>query len=227
MNPEITMKLYSETFHFLSDLKNNNQRDWFNDHKDTYLKVKDSLEEFAEGLIQELVLFDPYVKGLSGKKSVMRIYRDVRFSSDKSPYKTNLGASFHNPNHKGNFPGYFLSVGPNESFLAGGYWMPEAPVLKGIRQEMDYNQEKFLKIVDSKLFKETFGGLGQESKLKTLPKGYSEDHPLIEYLKLKSFTVSHSIPDQDFFSDKAFHTIVEGMKAMLPFIQFLREVQPV
>jgi uncharacterized protein (TIGR02453 family) len=220
------MKLHPETFRFLKDLKENNQRDWFNGHKDLFLKIKEDLETYVDALIQDFLPFEPSIQGLTGKKSVMRIYRDVRFSLDKSPYKVNFGASFHDPNRKGNFPGYFLSIGPESSFLAGGYWMPDPTILKSIRQEIDYNPEKFQSILSQRSFKEFFGELGQESKLKSSPKGYSDQHPLIEILKLRSFTASFPIGDLGLLDGKAYPIILEGLKALIPLIQFLREVGP-
>lgn len=218
------MILHSETFNFLRDLKENNNRDWFNAHKDLFTKIKEGFEEYTDTLIREFLPFEPSISGLTGKKAVMRIYRDVRFSPDKSPYKVNLGTSFHDPNHKGNFPGYFLSIGPGESFLAGGFWMPEPPMLKAIRQEIDYFPEKFLNILQDKFFVENFGELGQETKLKTLPKGYSADHPLIEILKLKSFTASFTLKDSELLSENAFPRILEGLKGLKPLIHFLRSI---
>ncbi len=233
------MKLSLETFSFLSDLKLNNQRDWFNANKDIYLRVKEGFEAYVDGILSTFTDQDPNLIGLTGKKATMRIYRDVRFSVDKSPYKTNIGASFHNPNHKGNFPGYFLSIGPKESFLAGGYWMPEASLLKAIRQEIDYNPEKFMSIINDKSFKNLFGGLSEESKLRSLPKAYKDyidpavedgqtkisSLPHLEVLKLKSFTASFSLTEEELLSDKGFDKILIGLKALIPFINFLREVK--
>jgi len=219
------MKISQETFTFLKDLRVNNDRDWFNAHKDLYTRVKEDFESYVDSIILNFSKDEPSILGLTGKKSVMRIYRDVRFSLDKSPYKTNLGASFHNPQNKGNFPGYFLSIGPGESFIAGGYWMPEGEYLKAIREEIDYNPEKFQSILDNKDFKSHFGGLGQESKLKTLPKGYSKDHPQIENLKLKSFTASLSLTDEELIDGKGYDRINSGLKALMPLVHFLKEVK--
>lgn len=220
------MKLHPDTFQFLTELKENNNRDWFNDQKNRFLSIKEGFESYVDSIIKDFSVMEPAIQGLTGKKSVMRIYRDVRFSLDKSPYKVNLGASLHNPQHKGNFPGYFLSIGPSESFLAGGYWMPDAPILKAIRQEIDYYPEKFESIIHNPSFKDIFGGLGQENKLKTMPKGYSEDHPLIEVLKLKSFTASFPIKDQELLSDSAYPKILGGLKSLIPLVHFLKAVIP-
>ncbi len=219
------MKLSHDTFRFLSDLNRNNQREWFAENKERYVKAKEQFEGFIEGVIDVFSKKEPSLIGLTGKKSVMRIYRDVRFSTDKSPYKTNFGASLHNPSHKGNFPGYFISISPDESFVAGGYWMPEASLLKAIRQEIDYAPKKFQSILEEKNFVKLFGTLSHENKLKTAPKDYPKDHPLIEILKLKSFTASVPLMEDELCSGKGFDKILASLDALIPLIHFLEEVK--
>ena len=152
----------------------------------------------------------------------MRIYRDVRFSKDKTPYKTNFGAGFseNGKNFKG--AGYYLHIHPEKSFLAGGCWMPEGDMLKSIRQEIDYNGADFHEIIDDKAFKKYFGAPDSEYKLKTPPKGYQPDHQDIEYLKLKSFTFSHALTRAELSGSNAVDDVCNGFIRLYPFISFLR-----
>ena len=152
----------------------------------------------------------------------MRIYRDVRFSKDKTPYKTNFGVGISPLGKKFNGPGYYLHISPEASFIAGGCWFPEAGHLKLIRQEIDYNAADLKKVIENTEFKNYFGDLDSEHILKTVPKGYSADHPQISQLKLKSFTVSHQITDQDLQNKNAVKKVVEGFEIMHPLIVFLR-----
>ena len=213
----------SDTFHFLSQLAENNNRDWFHAHKQQHDQARENVIAFVAQLIHGLSKIDIAISAdLDPKDCVMRIYRDIRFSKDKTPYKTNFGIGI-SPNGK-NFdgPGYYLHIHPEQSFLAGGCWMPEANVLKAIRQEIDYNGFDFHTIIDRASFKNYFGYLDTEFKLKTTPKGYSIDHPDISYLQLKSFTVSHALKQDDLKKASATDEIIAGFVELYPFIAFLR-----
>jgi len=213
----------SATFDFLKDLAANNDRDWFMANKFRHDVARGNVLEFAGNLIAKLSQIDDSVSlDLDPKNCVMRIYRDVRFSKDKTPYKTNFGAGFseNGKNFKG--AGYYLHIHPEQSFLAGGCWMPEADILKAIRQEIDYNGSDFHEIVDNKAFKQYFGSLDSEHKLKTLPKGYHPEHPDIEYLKLKSFTFSHPLTKSELTSSNAIDEVCDGFIRLYPYIAFLR-----
>jgi len=213
----------SATFDFLKDLAANNNRDWFIANKLRHDDARRNVLEFAGNLIAKLSKIDAIVSSdLDPKNCVMRIYRDVRFSKDKTPYKTNFGAGFseNGKNFKG--AGYYLHIHPEQSFLAGGCWMPEADILKAIRQEIDYNGSDFHEIVDNKAFKQYFGALDSEYKLKTLPKGYHPDHPDLEYLKLKSFTFSHPLNRSALAGSNALDEVYNGFIRLYPFIAFLR-----
>src|SRR6478735_5782376 len=151
---------------FLTKLAKNNDRVWFEKNKPTYLEAKDNYEAFVTMVLDELIKFNPELGGLNPKKLPFRIYRDVRFSKDKSPYKINMGAGF-SPNGKlVQEPGYYLHIQPgNKSFFAGGIYMPDGPNLSKIRQEIDYNGEKFEKILKDKKFKKLFKGMDDFDKL--------------------------------------------------------------
>ncbi len=209
---------------FLTKLAKNNDRAWFEKNKTTYLEAKDNFEGFVGKVLDELVKFNPELGGLNPKKLPFRIYRDVRFSKDKSPYKTNMGAGF-SPNGKlVQEPGYYLHIQPgNKSFFAGGIYMPDGPNLNKIRQEIDYNGEKFDKILKDKKFKKLFNGMDDFDKLKNAPKGYPIDHPRVEVLKLKSFIVSHNFTDVQVKDKKFLKNIIEAGKAIKPLNDFLKE----
>ncbi|CAN5206432.1 DUF2461 domain-containing protein [soil metagenome] len=208
---------------FLQKLAKHNDRVWFEKNKNTYLQSKDYFELFVSKFLEELILFNPEFAALNPKKLAFRIYRDVRFSKDKSPYKNNMGAGF-SPNGKlVQEPGYYLHIQPGKSFIAGGMYMPDAPLLAKIRQEIDYNGDKLEKVLADKKFKKWFGALETEYKLKTMPKGYAIDNPRIELLKNRSFIVSHDFTDAQVKDKKFLKQIVEAAKVMKPLNAFLKE----
>ncbi len=213
----------SATFDFLKDLAENNNREWFQDNKARHDEARNNVLEFAGDIITGLSKIDPTVSpDLDPKNCVMRIYRDVRFSKNKTPYKNNFGAGISQQGKNFNGPGYYLHIHPEECFVAGGCWMPEAGMLKLIRQEIDYNGKDFREIICNPEFKKYFGEPDQEYKLKTMPKGYSPDHPEIEYLKLKSFTFTHILSPKKLSSSNAVQTVVDGFEKLHPFMCFLR-----
>lgn len=211
------------TFNFLEELEANNNREWFTRHKAEYEAARFNVYDFVGEVIKGLAAIDNTVPAsLQPKDCVMRIYRDIRFSKDKTPYKTNFGAgiSAHGKNFNG--PGYYLHISASECFVAGGCWMPEADQLKLIRQEIDYNGSDFRSIVESESFKKYFSGLDTEAVLKTAPKGYPADHPDIGYLKLKSFTASHLLQPADLSGPDALKNVLNGFSEIQPLIVFLR-----
>ncbi len=212
--------LQKSSIQFLSQLAENNNKPWFDAHKDEYLKVKEDFEALVTSVLAGLTEMDQVFVDRKAKDCIMRIYRDVRFSKDKSPYKTNLGAGFGMGGGKNTGAGYYLHIQPGKSFAGGGMWQPEGPALKAIRQEIDYNFEEFSNIVDNKKFKKLFTQIDGE-KLVKVPKGYAEDNPAIEYLKLKSFTVGTAISDKDITGKNAVGIIMEAFSTMKPFVDFL------
>jgi uncharacterized protein (TIGR02453 family) len=184
-------------FKFLKSVAKNNNREWFEKNKPTYLEAKSSFEDFLEAFHKELVKIDEGLGSLNPRKMGFRIYRDVRFSKDKRPYKTNMGAGFSPHGKMEQEPGYYIHIEPSKSFIAGGIYMPNPENLAKIRQEIDYNAAKFLKILNGKEFKKYFEGLSDWDRVKTAPKGYPKDHPHIDLLKNKSFTVSCQFTDAE------------------------------
>jgi len=209
------------TLDFLKKLSKNNNKEWFDKNRDSYLKAKQNVEDFTALLIKEIAKFNPAVGTLQPKNCVFRIFRDVRFSKNKSPYKNNMGAYISEGGKKGNKAGYYLHIQPNgESFLAGGMYMPEAPLLNAIRQEIDYNTAEFKKIIGKKSFKTIFGELEGE-KLKTVPKGYDKNHPDIELLKHKSYIVWHKLDDKEIVQKDFLKKSAAVFKELHPFNNFL------
>ena len=213
--------LAKETVDFLKKLDGNNNRDWFNTNKAAFQKANDNVTAVTGELIDRISKFDPAVSGLDPKTCMFRIYRDVRFSKDKSPYKTNLGAFIAPGGKKAMQPGYYFHVQPRMFFAAAGKHLPDGSELLKIRNAVAANTKEFLKIVEDKRFKARFGDLDGE-RLSRPPKGFAAGHPAIEYLKLKSFTVSEEFAAKDAISAGYPKMLTESFKASYPLIVFLR-----
>lgn len=213
----------TSTFTFLKQLSENNNREWFGEFKSDYESARDNVLEFTASLICGLSKFDSSISAdLTPKKCLMRIYRDIRFSKDKTPFKTNFGIAVSANGKNFNGPGYYVQIQPGNSFIAGGSWYPETGQLKAIRQEIDYNGSDFKAILTNPSFKETFADLDRDAVLKTTPKGYSADHEDIEYLKLKSFTATCKIADKEFSKVRADEIISLNFEKIYPLMIFLR-----
>lgn len=214
--------LKPETLRFLTALKKNNNKDWFDKNRSFYDTAKRNFIAFVDSVIIELTRFDKGIAGLEAKKCLFRINRDVRFSKNKSPYKTNFGAIISPGGKKSQLPGYYIHLEPGEAFVAGGVWMPEAAKLNAIRQEIDYNLKEFKKIVNDKNFKKHFGTLSQDEILVNAPKGYAKDSPALEFLKLKSFIAYEKLNSKDITSKIFLKKSVDSFKAMYALNLFLR-----
>jgi len=213
--------LKKETLNFIKDVAENNNREWFAANKDVYEAAKEDALALAAAIIPELAKIDPILSAEADpKKTLLRIYRDVRFSKNKDPYKNNYGMWF-STKKGGNEPGYYLHIQPGKSFIAGGYWMPDVPHLKLIRQEIDYNIGDFKEIINEKDFKKNFK-LGVDNALKNAPKGYDPADPNIEFLKLKSFEATMKIDDEEFFKPKLVNKLISSFKTVQPLVAFLR-----
>ncbi len=219
-------QISKNTLNFLKDLKTNNTREWFNANKPRFEAAKAEFELFVDALLAEIVLFDKTIGHFTAKDCIFRIYRDVRFSSDKSPYKTHLGAHVTGAAKKSDIhsrAGYYIHIGPGESMLAGGAYMPQGPWLKAIRTEIAEDPENFKKILNSRDFKTYFGALEGE-QLKTAPRDFPKDHPEIELLKYKSFLATHHCTDAMVTAPNFLQHCVATFKALYPFDQFLNQV---
>lgn len=207
---------------FLTALAQNNHKDWMDSNKKWYLETKERFLEDVAVLLKEMTELEPELAAFKPKDCVFRQNRDVRFSANKDPYKTNFGAYFSPGGKKSPGPGYYLQIQPGNSFLAGGIWMPEADTLKKIRKEIDYSGAELQRIENDPDFKKLFSQIEGE-KLKTSPRDYDADHQFIEYLKLKSFTVSHQISDKAVESGAFITFALDGFQRMKPFNDFLRQ----
>jgi uncharacterized protein (TIGR02453 family) len=212
------------TLDFLKDLKENNNRDWFIKNRSAYSEAKNNFESFVQSIINEIIDFEPILKGLEVKNCVYRINRDIRFSNDKSPYKTHLGAFIVKGGKKNGdkFAGYYFQVEPGKSIIAGGAYMPPTPWLSAIREKIDEEPERFIKIITDKDFIKYFGKIEGE-KLKTSPKGYPSDHPHIDLLRFKSYLAVNELSDKIVFKPDYFGHVIKIFKAMKPFNDFLNE----
>ncbi len=210
-----------KTITFFKELKKNNNRDWFNAHKADYLLVKDEFESLVEDVIGRIGKFDKDIADLSPRDCIFRIYKDVRFAKDKSPYKTNMGAWMVKDGKKAEAgAGYYLHVEPNGSFLAGGAHMPDSDWLKALRNHVYKNWKAFEKINKDGRFKKYFTEMEGE-KLKRLPPGFDPDHPAAETLKFKSLVVVHKMNDKMILSDTFAKHCADVFKVLHPFNKFL------
>lgn len=211
------MQLPKDLFSFFSDLQQNNNRDWFTEHKPTFKALETQVKTFGEQLKDQLNQHD-YID----RFKLFRIYRDVRFSKDKIPYKTHFGLTWQRikPLYRG---GYYLHLSPKNNFLACGFWDPNPADLKRIRQEIDMDGEEYRFILNNKIFKSVWGELQGEA-VKTAPKGYAKDHPHIDLLRFKQhiFTINYSDKEicQPDFVDRA----NKALQAVRPFVDYMSEV---
>ncbi len=213
--------LQTTTTNFLKGLAANNNKPWFDNNRDAYAAAKEDFELFATAVLKELAKNEPGFAEQKAKDCVFRIFRDVRFSKEKTPYKPNFGAYFSKGGKKFPGAGYYVHVEPGgRSFAGGGLWMPEAPILKAVRQEIDYNLDEFKAILTDKKFKKAFPEVNGE-KAKKPPVGYTEDNPGIEYIKLKSFTVTHQLSDEQLESKQFVKQVTDLFTTMRPLVDFL------
>lgn len=179
---------------FLSELAVNNNRVWFDMNKQWYLECREKVLFTTDVLVNEISKFDRTIPVMDAKDCLFRIYRDVRFSEDKRPYKTHFGSFISNGGRKSEGPGYYIHIEPNGSFVGGGIYRPSAPLLKAIREYVSVNGHEFEEIIKDKSFNSALPEIFDD-RLKTAPKGYSVDHPYIHLLRYKSFAFSAHIPD--------------------------------
>ena len=216
--------VHSSTVSFLKELKKNNNKPWFDSHKAKYLSAKTDFENFVEQTITAIAAFDDDIKELQPKNCTFRINRDIRFSKDKTPYKTNMGASFNRGGKKSIFAGYYFHLEPGgKSFVGGGLWMPEAVALKKLRQEIDYCFPEFKKIISNPSFKKQYDDLemSEGQMLVNVPKGYDKENPAASFLKMKSFVATKAIPDSLLTTPGLAKEIQQAFRALMPLVKFM------
>ena len=212
--------LQASNFEFIKALAKNNNRDWFQKNKDRYLKELENIEKFADALLLEMNKHD-VIETPSGKKSLFRIYRDVRFSKDKKPYKDHWSGSFKRAG-KSRRGSYYFHIQPGASFAGGGFWGPNPEDLKRIRDEFARDPKSFKKILNSTNFKKNFGEMLGE-QIKTTPKGYDANDPAIDLLRYKQFLLMRKFSDKEVLSPDFLKKLNETFKNMRPFLDYMTE----
>ncbi len=205
---------------FLDDLDKNNNREWFNANRERYESARDKVLFMNELFINEIRKFDKDIPAMDPKECLFRIYRDIRFSPDKRPYKTHFGSYVAKGGFKSNRAGYYFHIQPGESFLGGGIWMPPADVLKALRFAIYDQPEEYLSILNDPGFKRYFTEFEGE-KLKTAPKGFPPDFKYIDLLKPKSYAVGMSLSDDDLVNGKLIETGVNAFRELYKLNRFL------
>jgi uncharacterized protein (TIGR02453 family) len=208
-------------FSFLTRLSKNNNRDWFNAHKDEYLSARGNIIEFAGALLTEMNKHDK-IETASGKESLFRVYKDVRFSKDKTPYNTHYSGILKRATKKLR-GSYYFHLKPGNSFVAGGFWGPDSDDMKRIRQDIDLNYKDWKKMLAGKTLVNTFGKMIGE-KVATAPRGYAKDHPAIDLLRHKQFLLKHEFTDEEVLKADFVRRVNAVFKNMRPFLDHMSEV---
>lgn len=214
-------QIHPSAFDFLNSLKANNDRDWFHTNKNVFLKEQSEIEGFAQVLLQMLNTHD-LIETPSAKKSLYRIYRDTRFSNDKTPYKTHWSGSFKRAT-KFRRGGYYYHIEPGNSFIAGGFWGPATDDLKLIRENIAFDAMPLRKILTSESFISTFGTL-KGAQLKTMPRGFDASHPDIDLLRYKQFLLIRQFSDQEVLKADFITAANQTFLNMRPFFDYMSEV---
>jgi len=216
-----TAIIQKDSLDFLTELSKNNDREWFNNHKDRYIEARDNIIAFADALLAEMNKHD-HIETASGKKSAYRIYKDVRFAKDKTPYNTHWSASFKRATKKLR-GGYYFRIESGNSGLVAGFWGPGPDDMKRIRQDIDTNYQAWRDLLGDKTLVETFGSLYGE-QLGSAPRGYAKDHPAIQLLRYKQFMLRYLFSDEEVLSPDFLHKVNDVFKKMRPFLNFMSEV---
>jgi uncharacterized protein (TIGR02453 family) len=213
------MQFEKSTFKYLQDLQKNNNRDWFADHKETYLKAQQNAKEVFAEINANLQRHDEIEKS-----KMMRIYRDVRFSKDKTPYKAHFANSFSRLG-KELRASYFLRIRPGESFLAGGFWEPNKEDLFRIRKEIELDASEIKRILRDKKYRKHFGGEFKSfSELKTAPRGFNKEHPDVDLLRKKGFIASKNFTDEEVLSPNFIEEVDKSFLALRPFFNLFSDI---
>ena len=207
---------------YLTDIKMNNNRDWFYANKARYDEIRAKFEGIVEHLINAITRFDPSVSLVTVKSTLYRFHRDTRFSLDKSPYKRHLGSYINPRGKKAQQGGYYLHFEPGNCMIGGGAYCLESPVLRAVRKRIVNEIDEFRAIVEAPAFKELFPIIGEEH-LKTVPAGFSRDFAYPQYIRPKNYAVLHQIPDEFFFQEGWIEKVVGYFEIMKPYLDFINE----
>lgn len=215
-----TPVISKDTFTFLKALGKNNNREWFALHKPRYLQAHENMVAFAHALLLAMEKHDN-LETATGKESLHRIYRDIRFSKDKTPYNTHLGGGFRRATKllRGS---YYYHIEPGNSFVAGGFWGPNTDDMKRIREDIDANSDEWRKLLSGKALVKNFGGL-TGAQLSSAPRGYAKDHPAIDLLRYKQFLLVQRFSDDEALSAGFVQQVNTSFKSMRPFLNYMSE----
>ncbi|RMH60248.1 MAG: DUF2461 domain-containing protein [Calditrichaeota bacterium] len=207
---------------FLSDLRVNNNREWFKENNERYQKAKSQFERFVENLLPEIKQFDNTIDILSPKEFMFRIFRDVRFSKNKAPYKTNFGAFIAPGGRRSPYAGYYVHMEPGHSFLGGGIYQPDPKILFAVRTRIFNNPDRFKEIIQNKDFKKYFPEIYGE-KLKTAPRGFPRDFTDIDLLKHKHYAIACKVDDTFWLEGRILDKVVDVFKNQYAFNHYLNQ----
>ncbi|MBP2832422.1 DUF2461 domain-containing protein [Aquimarina sp. U1-2] len=212
---------FYKLYDFLRDLQNNNHKEWMDTHRKKYHEVRDWYIDWLDKMNAQLSEIDAEYHDTPGKKAINRINNNLLYHPNKPTYKDHFGAGLDQKSKQGDF---YIHLGTNESFIAGGYWKPNSKILNSIRDAIDYNGEELLKILHKKSFKKVFGKLVEtDEKLTNAPKGFSADHEHIDLLRHKTFAVEHQLTQREVMQDDFDQKVIEIYKEMLPFRRYLNQ----
>jgi len=215
--------IHADTLSFLSDLKENNHREWFHENKKRYNFAKKNVIDMVGEVIDGISEFDDSILNQEPKKCLFRINRDIRFSKNKAPYKLHFGASISKGGRQASIAGYYIHIEPNNHFIGGGIWHPDSPSLRKIRAHIDLEHEELEGVLATQSFQKVYGTTLHGGSLKTAPKGYARDHPAIVLLRMKDFVVTNQVEDKVVQSDNFVEYIVKAFKTLHPFISFFND----
>lgn len=217
----MSVQIKKETLDFLKTLSKNNNREWFAKNKHKYEAARENMVEFADALLSEMNKHDN-IETESGKKSLYRIYRDVRFSKDKTPYSEYWGGGYRRATKKLR-GGYYFHIEKGRSSVIGGFWGPNTDDLARIRQDIDLNSDEWRKVLNDRSFKQFFGELRGE-QVKSAPRGYDKSHEAIDLLRYKQFLIKHSFTDAEVLSKDFVKKVNEAFRKMRPFFDHMSEI---
>ncbi|RYD79617.1 MAG: DUF2461 domain-containing protein [Sphingobacteriales bacterium] len=209
-------------FRFLTSIKKNNNKPWLDANRALYETSKEEFTAAIAEILKGIASFDNAFSNLTPKECMFRLNRDVRFSKEKHPYKTNYAGYFNPAGKKGDGAGYYIHIEPGKSFAAAGLWQPPAEHLSKIRQEIDYNLDEWKKIVNDKKFKQAYSnGFSMSDSLVRAPKGYEETNPAIEFLRMKNFVATRNFTDAELQDKNFVKTLVKTFQNAKPFLDFI------
>ena len=218
----MNVRIDPSNFSFLKNLEANNNRDWFNANKADYTAAHENTVAMAEAILNKMQNHD-VLETVSGKKSIFRIYRDVRFSKNKAPYKTHWGGYLKRAGQERR-GGYYFHLEPGgKSFVGGGFWGPNADDLKLIRAQIAQDPDRLREVLNAPAFKKMFGTMGGDA-VKTAPKGYAKDHPAIDLLRYKQYLLTTKLTDKQVLSANYPDLVVEAFMGMRPFFDYMSDI---